>query len=117
MEELLVGKSADSRRLRQRARLKSKLHFEQVGNQFLVRKTIADAYAGQTIHLRKRAQGNDIIVTIVHGVRVARVVLSVFEVGFVQNNEYALRYMAVDIVEFQPAENRSGWIIRIGQSR
>src|SRR5689334_5966231 len=115
MQELFIGLSSDAGCLSGRARLKRQLHLQEIPDQVLMSEAVTDAYAGQTINLGKRAQSNHVVIAIMHGVRVSRIVLGVFKVRFVQNNEDALRYVPVKLVELLFRKDGSGWIIRIRQ--
>src|SRR5207248_2663050 len=91
------------------------LHLEQVADEFLVREAITDTHAGQAVDFRKRAQRDYVVITVVHGIGVAGVVLGVLEIGFVQDDKDALRDMLVELVELVFSENGAGWVIGIGE--
>ena len=50
-----------------------------------------------------------------HGIGIARIVFGVFEIGFVEDDEDALRNVPVKRVEFLAGEDGAGGIVRIGQ--
>ena len=73
--------------------------FSRLRDQFLVRESVADANPRQAVDLRKCAQRDHVVVAVVHGIRIARIVLGVLEIGFVQNDQHALRHVPVEFVE------------------
>ena len=115
MHELAIVQRGDSGHLGERARLKRQLHFQQIRNQLLMRESVAHAHARQSVDFRIRPQRDHVVVAIMHRIRIARIVLGVFEIRFVQNDQDALRHVLVELVEFLARENRAGGIIRIRQ--
>ena len=77
--------------------------------------TVADARAGESVCFRERAQGDDVVVAVVHGIGVAVVVLGVLEVGFVEDDENSLGNVRVEGFEFLAGEDGAGRVIGIGQ--
>ena len=71
--------------------------------------------ARQSIGLGERAQRDHVVVAIVHGIGIARIVLGVFEVGFVQDDQHPLRNVLVELVELVAREDGAGGIVGIGQ--
>ena len=70
---------------------------------------------GQAVDLRKRAQRDHVVVAVVHRIRIARVVLGVLEIGFVQNDQHALGHVPVELVELVLREDGAGGIVRVRQ--
>ena len=64
-----------------------------------MREAVADASARESINLGERPQGNHVVVAVMHRIGIARSILRVLEVSFVQDNENALGYVPVKLVE------------------
>src|SRR5579884_2203951 len=113
MEECLVGEGSNSRRLSKGGWLERQLDLEQVADQGLVGEAVADANPGQAVDFGKRAQGNDVVIPIVHGVGITGVIAGVLEISLVQDDQRALGDVPVEIIELGASEDRSGGIIGI----
>src|ERR1035438_374281 len=115
MQKLPVGQRAYACSLGHATRLKGQLHLQQVANQVLMRESISDAYTRQAVDFRKRPQRNYVVVTVVHRIRVARIVFGVFKVRFIQDNQDAFGNVPVKIVELVLGKYGTGRIVGIGQ--
>src|ERR1039458_6378574 len=80
-----------------------------------MRESISDAYTRQAVDFRKRPQRNYVVVTVVHRIRVARIVFGVLKVRFIQDNQDAFGNVPVKIVELVLGKYGSGRIVGIGQ--
>src|SRR3954447_23598307 len=111
MQKLGICESSDSGSLRGCTRFERQLHFQQISNQFFMREAISNANSGQTVHLRKRAQRDHVVVSIVHGIRISRVIARVLEISLVKNDQNSLRHMLVEDRELLSAEDCARGIV------
>src|SRR5262245_7394321 len=74
---------------------------------------VPDTHTRKSVDLRKRAQGNHVVVAVMHGIRIAWVILRVFEIGLVQNDQNPFGDVAVELIELGFSEYRAGGIVRV----
>src|SRR5581483_5693722 len=67
----------------------------------------------QAVDLRKRPQRDDVVVAVMHGVRISRGVLGVFEIGFVQNDQDPLGNVLVEGVKLVLGKYSAGGVVGI----
>ena len=94
---------------------KGSFDFKQVGDQLFMRESESNPNPGQPVYLRKRAQRNDVVISIMHGIRITGILLRILEVGFVQNHQYPLGDEPIKLFELMARKNRAGRIIRVRQ--
>src|SRR6266498_585396 len=74
--------------------------------------SIPDTQTGQSVNLRKRAQNNNVSSFANESQRI-RWTIEELEIGFIENDDYPLRYMQHEAVDLALRKQRPSWIIGV----